>query len=443
MVCRGLAVLLCLFILGGEVMGADTTPNEKVEELKKQLEVLQQQLALANTQLALQTAKQTQEAQLAKAIAEALKNQATAQFNLEAEQAKLPLAELAGVKAALGGMQLPTGKSGTITTAAGTSGTALLRSKGPMLRLLDAVAKELDKQLPSGAVIITETQLDQAYQATFTIERLDTQTKALENAIKAARPPTPVVQPMFVPQFAAAAYSLGFVLDTVNNLAKLFRVDRKADIFAADAEALQMLGYMLEGKNPKKFVANPTMIREEVLTIAGELLKKLDKLLNEIHSGDDVLTQLKKIEEEEAKTKPPVSKLPAANVVTELKAQIEAARSFLDGLHPSKKPDAFWAQVKGQLISGILKDRDRLLLEAKGQAIQITESRWWRSDRISIGGEVQVAYRVLDKNGNVTKTGVILKASKAEETCFNQMPGFSFPPGESTESQTPIETTQK
>lgn len=422
---KGLVVLLFLFIFGGKVMGADTTSNEKVEELKKQLEVLQQQLILVNTQLALQTANQTQEVQLAKAIAEALKNQAIAQFNLESEQAKLPLSELTGVKSALSGMQLPSGKSGTITTATGTTGTALLRSKSPMLKLLDAVVNELYQQLPNGAVIVTEAQLDQAYQAAFTIERINTQIKTLEIAIKAAEPKLSEAQLKFVPQFAAAAYSVGFVLDTVNSLAKLFRVDRKADIFGADAEAQQLLGYMLGAKDPKKFVANPAMIREDVLTITRELSNKLDRLLNEIHKGDDILTRLNKIKE--SKTEPKKSELPDANIVAELKSQIEAARSFLDGLHPNKRPDAFWAQVKGQLISEVLRDRDRLLLEAKGQAIQITESRWWRSDLISISGEVQVVYRVLDKNGNVTKTGVILKASKADRTGFNEMPEFSYP----------------
>ncbi len=86
----------------------------------------------------------------------------------------------------------------------------------------------------------------------------------------------------------------------------------------------------------------------------------------------------------------------------------------------------FWSQVKGQLISLTLKNRDLLLVETKGQAVQITESRWWRSDRMSMSGEVQVAYRILNKNGKVKETGVILKASKVEGTSFNEMPEFSF-----------------
>jgi hypothetical protein len=393
--------------------------------------LLQQHLALVNAQVALNTAQQTQEAQLAKAVTEALKNQATEQFALESEQAKLPLAELAGVQAALGNAQLPTGKSGTVQVAAGVAGTQLLRSKKPMLELLAEVADELIDQLPDGAVVVTEAQLDQAYQAEITLSLVDHQIQNLEEAIKAASPPTvPAQVAMALPAFAAAAYSLGFVLDTVNSLAKLFRVDRKVDVFAADTEAPQMLGYLLEGRG-RKFVANPAMMRDQASTEAETLLDKLNTLLGAVHKGDDLLAQLKKIEEGEAKKKPSSSQLPAASVVTELKAQIEAARSLLDGLHPSKKPDAFWAQVKGQLISSTLKKRDRLLLEAKAQALQITESRWWKSDVVSIGGEVQVAYRILNPDGTVKKADVILKVSKAKSTSLrrlDEMPGFSYPP---------------
>ncbi|MDP2992400.1 MAG: hypothetical protein Q8N82_03440, partial [Deltaproteobacteria bacterium] len=198
------------------------------------------------------------------------------------------------------------------------------------------------------------------------------------------------------------------------------------DIFNADSEAAQMLGYLLEGKSPN-FVANPAMLRKEILTEAKDLSEKLNELFMAVHKGDDRLAELKNIQEEEAKTKPQSSRLPDSNRVTELKAQIEAARSILDGLHPSKKPDTFWTQVKGQLISRTLEDRNRLLIEAKGQALQIIESRWWWSDCISMSGEIQVAYRVLDKDGKITKVGVILKSSKAEMTSFKEMPEFSFP----------------
>ena len=385
-------------------------PDEQIADLKKQIDILQQQLALVNAQYALDSAKQTQEAQRAKAVAEALKNQVTAQFNLESEQAKLPLAELAGVKAALGGMQLPTGKSGTVQIAAGPSGTELLRSKGPMLKLLDTFAQELHQQLPNGAVIVNEAQLDQAYQADFTQSLIADQTNKLKGAIERASPIPTGAKSIGLPQFAAAAFSLGFVLDTVNSLAKLFRTDRKIDVFAADAEALQMLGYMLESKS-LNFLSNPAMVRKEVLTEAKELLKSLNDLFKAIHEGNDLLAQ---------------PTLPSAEIVTELKMQIEAANSLLDGIHPGKKPDAFWAQVKGQLIRTTLKGRKRILLEAKALALQITESKWWKSDRIGISGEVQIAYRLLDEDGKIMKSEVILRASKAEATSFHEMLEFPF-----------------
>lgn len=407
-------------------MATDNSQDNQISGLTKQVEILKKELELVKVQAELDAAKQNQQAQLNSAVADALKNQLTAQYNLESEKAKLPLAELAGIKAALGTTQLPTGQSGTVKVAAGTAGTALLRSKGPMLMLLDSIAEELKQQLPNGAVIVNEAQLDQAYQADFTRKRVTDQTEDLKKAIEAATPPPPVARPMGIAPVVAAVYSLGFVLDTVNSFAKLFRVDRKVDVFATDTEALQMLGYMLEGK-ASNFVANPALIRGQALTEANNLATQLSSLHSTIYKGDDLLGQLKKIEEEEAKTKPDSSQLPAANVVTELKAQIDSARSLLDGLHPNKKPEVFWTQVKGQLISEAMKDRDRLLLEAKSQAIQITETRTWRSDRLSMCGEVQVAYRILDKDGKIKKTGVFLKASKVEGTSFNEMSEFSFP----------------
>jgi|WetSurMetagenome_2_1015567.scaffolds.fasta_scaffold25959_4 hypothetical protein len=408
-------------------MAADQNPDEKIADLTKQVQILTQQLALVNAQRDLDAAKQTQETKLNQAVIDALKSQATSQFNLESEQAKLPFAELAGVKAALGGAQLPAGKQGTVMVAAGTTGAALLRSKGPMLKLLNEIAVKLKEQLPEGAVIVTEAQMDQAYQASFTETRIAAQTRHLDAAISAGTPPTQTkALTMALPAFAAAAYSLGFVLDTVNSLGKLFRVDRKADIFAADEEARQMLGYLLEGGGGK-FVANPALVRAEVLVQAESLLAKLDQLLAAIHRGDDLLAQWKKIEEDEAKTKPATSQLPAANVASELKAQMESARSLLDGLHPSKKPDAFWTQVKGQSLWQALKGRDLLLLEVKGQAVQITESRWWRSDRLMLCGEIQVAYRILGKDGKLKNSGVILRASKMEKTSFKELSDYSFP----------------
>lgn len=453
---RSALILIFTLFFGEFAMATDPSPTDEYAQLKSKVEMLQQQvtflnaqravdvakqtqdaqltqaitealknqataqLNLINTQIALDTAKQTQESQLAKAVADALKNQAAAQFSLEAEQAKGPFAELSGIKAATSGMQLPTGKSGTVQVAAGTSGTALLRSKGAMLRLLDTVANDLARQLPNGAVIVTESQLEQAYQAGFTAQRIEQQTSNLAKADQSAKPAEPVAKAMIaLPTVVAAAYSAGLILDTVNSLGKLFRVDRKVDVFAADIEAGQMLGYLLEAKG-SKFIANPAVMRKEVLDEANSLLKKLTDLSKAVQDGESTLAQLKKLEDE-GKSKPdPI-------MVADLNAQLTSAKSLFDGLDPSKKPDQFWTQVRGQLMSAVIKGRDRLLIEAKGQALQITESRWFASDRMNIGGEVQVAYRILNQDGGLTKAGVILKASKAERTRFDEMPEMSFP----------------
>lgn len=452
---RSALILIFTLFFTEFAMATDPSPTDEYAQLKSKVEMLQQQvtflnaqravdvakqtqdaqltqavtealknqataqLNLINTQIALDTAKQTQEAQLAKAVADALKNQATAQFSLESEQAKGPFAELSGIKAATSGMQLPTGKSGTVQVAVGTSGTALLRSKGHMLRLLNTVANDLARQLPNGAVIVTESQLEQAYQADFTAQRIEQQTSNLTKANQSVKPAEPAARPMMIAPVVAAAYSAGLILDTVNSLGKLFRVDRKVDVFAADIEAGQMLGYLLEAKG-SKFIANPAVMRKEVLNEANSLLKKLTDLSKAVQDGEGTLAQLKKLADE-GKSKPdPI-------MLADLNAQLTSAKSLFDGLDPSKKPDQFWAQVRGQLMSAVIKGRDRLLIEAKGQALQITESRWYASDRMNIGGEVQVAYRILNQDGGLTKAGVILKASKAERTSFDEMPEVSFP----------------
>ena len=406
-------------------MAADPSQDAQLADLKKQVEILQQQLAVVTAQAALDKAQQTQDAVLSKAITDAMKEKAASQFAAESEQAKLPLAELSGVKSALGNMQLPGGKSGTIQLAAGTTGTALLRSKEPMLTLLDSVASDLSTLFPNGAVLVTAAQIDQASQAAFTIARVIDQTNNLKEAITRATPQQPVAQPLFLPQFAAGAYALGFSLDTVNSLAKLFRTDRKLDIFSSDAEPAQMLGYLLEKKNAK-FVADPTIARGQINIEAKKLLDALNGLSLEVQRANAVLAQVKKIEEEEAKTKPASSRLPAATSVDVLKAQVEASTSLLDGLHPSKKMDAFWTQVKGLLLGSVMTDQELLLLEVKAQAIQITESRWYAGDKLIFSGEVQAAYRSFDKNG-VKKAGVILKATQPTGKKYTNLKALSFP----------------
>lgn len=411
-------------------MAADIGTEGELAQVKKQIELLQQQLALVNAQVALDAAKQAQEAQLAKSLAEA----AGAQYALVAEQAKGPFAELSGIKAATSGMQLPTGKSGEVQIAKGTEGTALLRTKGTMLQLLDSVAGELSTKLPNGAILVTEEQLEQAYQADFTRQRIADQTRSLSSATNRAAPVVSlppgkgVARIMVMPEVVAAAYSASLVLDTLNSLGKLFRVDRKADVFSADEEAAQLLGYLLEAKN-SKFTAKPLLIKKDAVTQANGLLDQLTALHNAIQSATDRLASLKKIEEDEAKTKPAQSALPPQERMTELNAQLTGAKALLESLDPNKKAEAFWNQVKGQLLSAAIDGRDRLLIEAKGQALQISESRWYTSDRIKTVGEILVAYRVQDKEGATSQSGVVLKASDAKTIRFDDMPEMSFPAG--------------
>ena len=418
-------------------MAPDKDHRDQVDELKKQVDLLQQQLAVITAQVSLDAAKQTQEAQTAKAVSETLKNQAAAQFALESERAKLPLAELAGVKEALAGAQLPTGRNGSITVAAGTAGTLLPQSKFGMLGLLGYVADEFVKIQPEGAVLVNAAQLDLAYRAKFTKDLISDRSQKLSKAIDfaplpEAKPPEaqpPVAGPMVLGEVMGGAYALGLVLDTVNSFGKLLRVDRKIDIFAADEEAQQLLGYLLQSKN-EKFVADPAMLSDAVHTEAQTLLNALNGLLGIVHSAEDRLARLKKIEETEAAEKTSPSRLPPSHLITDLKAQTEAARTVIDGLHPVNKPDVFWAQVKGQLIRQALAGRHRLILETKAQALQITENFWWRSDRIRFSGAVQIAYRILDPTGAVKKTGVILKSSSLGDVNFRKEQSLSFPPSE-------------
>jgi hypothetical protein len=51
----------------------------------------------------------------------------------------------------------------------------------------------------------------------------------------------------------------------------------------------------------------------------------------------------------------------------------------------------------------------------------MTESRWYASDRFYATAEVEVNYKLFDTNGNLIKTGTILKTSQAEQVTFNKM----------------------
>ncbi len=393
------AILTWSIITGGIAMATEATPEEQTAQLKKEVELLTQQLELLKAQSALGIA-----------------------------QAQLPFAELQGIKAGISGLTLPTGKEGTVKVSAGAAGTALLRSKQAMLALLDAVADELVKICPTGAALLTEAQLGQSSSAQFTIKRIENETSILEKAIKKADPidnRLVTARAAFVASAVAGAYTIGFALDTINSLAKLLRTNRQLDVFSADTEAVQMLSYLLESKG-KGFIANPGMLGDNAIVEADNLLGKLKGLATKLQEANDILAKIKKYSDDIAKAPAgdPIKTLvtmPAEPDISLLKAEIDSATSLLDGLHPSKKPDAFWTQVNGQVIAANIREKLRLFLEAKAQTVQVTESRWYRSDRILSTGEVQVAYRLLKADGSLEKSGIILKASKADDARIDEL----------------------
>jgi hypothetical protein len=351
---------------------------------------------------------------------------------LGSAQAQRPFAELQGIKAGISGLTLPTGKEGTVKVSAGTAGTALLRSQRPMLELLDSIANALVEVCPTGAVILTEAQLGQASSAIYTLKRIGEERSVLGKAANQAnptdnRPPTAA----FLPAFAAGAYSLGFALDTINSLAKLLRTNRQLDVFGADTEAAQMIGYLLESKG-KNFVANPGLPSEKATSDeADKLISELRALAVMLQTATGTMEKIKKYSEEIAKApaNDPIKTqimMPTDADIGALKSEIDSATSLLDGFHPSKKPDAFWAQVNGQVIATNIQGKMRLFLEVKGQTVQVTESRWYRSDRILATGEVLLAYRLIKADGSLATSGVILKASKAEDARIDQLDDLTW-----------------
>jgi hypothetical protein len=382
------SIFFSFVIAGGTAMATDPSLEEKTAELKKQTELLTQQLATLK-----------------------------AQVDLNKAQAQLPFAELQGIKEGISSLTLPSGKEGTVKVGAGTAGTALLRSKRPMIELLEKVADDLISICPRGAVILTEAQLAQAYTAKFTLKRIDDQNQNLANAATQAKPQPKAPEAALLPAFAAGAYTLGFTLETMNSLFKLLRTNRSLDVFSADAEALAMLGYLLESKG-NGFVANPVMLGDKVIAEADSLLKKLKELAINVQKGNDTLAQVKKYSDDTSKTQ---VTLPNDAKISLLKAEIDGATSLFDSLNPSKKPEVFWAQVNGQLISARIENKQRLIIEAKAQTIQITESRWYASDRILATGEVLVMYRLFTTNGSLEKSGIIQKASSTDKATIDDL----------------------
>lgn len=147
---------------------------------------------------------------------------------------------------------------------------------------------------------------------------------------------------------------------------------------------------------------------------------KLRDLATQLQVGNDTLAKIKKYSDDIAKAPAgdPIKQqvvMPKDEVISLLKVEIEVATSLLDSVNPSKKPDAFWTQVNGQLLATKIKEKQRLFIEAKAQTVQVTESRWYTSDRILATGEAQVAYRLLNADGSLAQSGIILKASSTDD----------------------------
>jgi hypothetical protein len=422
------AILTCFIMKGGMVMAEELSLEQQTAKLKQEVGLLTQQLEVFKAQAALNSAKEIQDALSAKILLDALKEQAASQSAFTTAQAQLPFAELQGIKAGTSGLKLPEGKEGTIKVSAGAAGTALLRGKQPMLERLDAAADYLAGQCPEGTVILTEAQLGQASSAKFTIERIKNEIGLLDEAAKNADPidnRPAIAGAAFLPAAIAGAYAVGIALDTINNLAKLLRTNRQLDVFGTDTEAAAMLGYLLESKD-KKFLATPGMLGNNAVDEADKLMKQLNDLAEKLQNANDILSKIKKYSEDIAKAdaNDPIRtqvQMPDAQTISLLKSRIDNATSLLDGLNPSKKSDAFWAQVSGQVIAENIKGKSRLFIEAKAQVVQVTESRWYTSDRILTTGEVQVAFRLLKEDGTLDKSGIILKASKAAETRIDEL----------------------
>lgn len=379
-------------------MSAETTLVEtQTEQLKQEVALLTQQVELLKAQSALSSA-----------------------------QAQLPFAELEGIKAATSGLTMPAGKEGTVKVSAGTTGTALLRSKKAMLEVLDAAANDLIKICPTGAVILSEAQLGQALSAQFTLKRIADETSVLADATSKAKSKlrVPIYKSAIVP-LVAGAYTAGFALNTINSLAKLLRTNRQFDVFDADKEAIQMLGYLLEAKG-KGFIVNPGLLGDKAMEEAEKLLTQLNSLATNLQMAKDTMTKIQKYSDILAKApdNDPIReqiKMPTDEDINKLKVETDNAISLLESLHPSKKSDAFWAQVNGQVLAANIQNKKRLFLEAKAQTVQVTESRWYTSDRILATGEVQVAYRFVKPDGSVEKSGVILKASKSDTSRIDEL----------------------
>lgn len=339
------------------------------------------------------------------------------------------------VKEALSGLTIQ-GKEGTIAVNKGTDGALLLRAKGEMLEALDSIAQEIVQRLPPDQaqfVIASRADLESAYKSEVLLQRIDTQKTCLEQAQERVKPqrdmPGKDTMEAF-PAVMAGVESVGLVLGALNDLSKFFRVDRAISIFEGGEEAQQILETLLEAhaakSNPKKeLTIRLHDLNEDVVLEATAFLTKLNQLKTSYDQASDLVSTIQK-QADAAKQSAgsPKPDAPAAHqAVTDLKGEIDNVKTLIDSVNPSKNPDAFWAQVAGQVKRKSTKGKARIILNTKAQTGVTLEKRTWRSDRLVGSGEIQGLFRVTDASGNYLASGVLLRTTPTRNA-YNDSAGY-------------------
>ncbi len=363
----------------------EITHEEQMTEMEQNLELLKKKKELLEQQLALKEA-----------------------------ESKNTLSELEQMKKALSELKLPEGKKGEITIAAGSENTALLRSKRPLLALLDDVANELTQNIcPEGTVLLTEDQLKKVNEAKFKSSLIDDQIIYLTETIEKIQKEE-ILTTKFISTAGMAIFTeiAGVSLNLAKSISELFRVDREFELFQNKNEADKILRYLLDSKNNhEKFITNPEANGNKIVEEAEKLWGKFEKLTYKLHTVKKSLDQIKNL-----------SNIDGDIVDTHI-TQIE---SLLEELHPIKHSDNFWKQIKGEVLASVISEKPLLLMEVEAQILQIKESRWFRGERILAIGEVQVLYRLLNSDGTQNKSGIILKASKPDNMHLNKLEALNW-----------------
>lgn len=358
----------------------EKTHQEKMAKMEQDLDVLKKTKALHEQQLALK----------------------------EAENKNL-LSDLTQLKKSMSSLKLPEGKKGEITITTKEDNTALLRSKRPLLEILDAIAHELTQKIcPKGTVLVTENQLKNVAASKLKSNLIDgyihyliTTLDAIQNKKMATE------RVMSTTGIAMGAELVGASLDVVKQISELFRVDREIEVFENNNESIKLLQYLFESQNnDKSIVTNLEENGNKTVEEADKFWKKLTQLthlLDTLKNSFDQNNNVSHVDKDTVDTR-----------ITEIE-------SLLEELDPVKHSDAFWKQVKGEMISSAIFEKPQLLMEVETQILQVNESRWFSGKRIFAIAEVQVLYRLLNKDGTLNTSGVILKASKPENMYLDKL----------------------